>query len=529
MFKKLCKYLKNINIYGLDFHLFYKKEEKFYTIFDIILSLIFIVIFSLVSLLYFKDILYKTNFSIISNSIQLTGKEETKLDLSNSSLIFALFDYKGEQLDFNELYFSINLYKTEINLVNNKSIRSQFNLSLERCTNKTIPNQFKDLFNLRYNINELICVSQNQNLTIAGQYGDNFNLFDIIEFHVKKCENDTNNNFCKSEEEINLYLSNTYFHIIYLNYFVDHYNSTYPINLLIKTDSFMTSLNNVKRYYYYFSPALYISDNGLIFNSKKEYNFVEYKKTYVEFVESEKFSYFSSKTFIEIAFSVHPYKTIYERRYVKLQDVLSNIGGFTNIICLIFGYISFYFSEKCFIIDISKTFINKNKVDHFNLNNSNIIGISLQKSKSNFISSTRLLKNEKLLNINNTYSKLSKKVFNNNYIKNYQINQKKFLTSFNDRKNFNFPNSDIINISTLFSKMFIKKYNYTIIDYCLPLFILKKMRNKNYIYCYEKIFKKYMSIEVMIPLFERISKNIDKINNNNCYFNLDSFLENKSL
>jgi hypothetical protein len=53
---------------------------------------------------------------------------------------------------------------------------------------------------------------------------------------------------------------------------------------------------------------------------------------------------------------------------------------------------------------------------------------------------------------------------------------------------------------------------------------MKKMNHKDIIYCYEKIFKKYMSIDVMIPLLERMSMNMEIANKSNFYFKFNSIL-----
>ncbi len=332
-----------MNIYGLNFHLLYKKEQTYSTL-DIILSIVSYLILLFISILYFKDIYNKTGFSIITNSIQLEGK--TPIDLSNSSLIFGLFDFKGQIKSINNSYINFNLYKTDHNfIIGNYSInRTQHNIILERCSRENLETIFFENLQSKYNLS---CIKKGQNLTIAGKYGNSFNLFDILEFHIKKCENETNN--CKNEEEINTYLSNSYIHVLYLSYFVDHFNVDNPINYMIGSDDFAISLNSVKRYYYYFSPSKYISNNGLIFNFKKTYDFFEHKETILDYVDIENYSYFSSKTIMEIIFSVYPYEINYERRYVKLQDVLGNIGGCTDFLFYDFpNYFNIFFREKLY-------------------------------------------------------------------------------------------------------------------------------------------------------------------------------------
>ena len=63
------------------------------------------------------------------------------------------------------------------------------------------------------------------------------------------------------------------------------------------------------------------------------------------FFEKEHSNDFSDSTFFEYIFTVYPQKNIYQRKYIKIQDVIGNIGGYLDFICIILKCISFYFSE----------------------------------------------------------------------------------------------------------------------------------------------------------------------------------------
>ena len=76
MLNKIYNLIEKMNIYGLNFHLLYKKEQTYSTLLDIILSIVSYLILLFISILYFKDIYNKTGFSIITNSIQLEGKAQ---------------------------------------------------------------------------------------------------------------------------------------------------------------------------------------------------------------------------------------------------------------------------------------------------------------------------------------------------------------------------------------------------------------------------------------------------------------------
>ena len=516
--KKIRRLFEKINIYGLDFHLLYKKEANYSTLFDILLSLIFIFIFLFLSYSYLKNIFISSEFTIVTNSIQLKGK--TAIDLSNTSIMFGIANYTGKNINFNKEYINFNLYKTnhEFSVINKRMNRTKINITLEKCTKENMVGYFYDNIKGSFNISNFLCIKKGQNLTIAGKYGDIFNWFDILEFHISKCENKTGLSICKSNEEIDNLLDNTYVNIIYLSYFVDHFNKTHPINYGIESNLFMLSLSSVKRYFYYFAPTKYKSENGLIFNNEKTYNFFEYKKTVLDYIDNEKHFDFSSKTLIEIFFTVDPQEINYSRKYIKLQEALGDIGGCIDIIFNIFNVISSYFSEKSFLIEISNNFINKNKISNF---------IKNIKKNGNKLNIGNTLKEQNSFTKNMINNNNSMKISLDNSINNMDIiNNKKYLqNNFINNNVINYNNLKISSVSNLTSQMQNKKLIYSIIDYCIPFYFMKKMKHKELIYCYEDILKKYMSIEVMIPILERANNNFFGIGNKNSfYFKTNSFL-----
>ena len=521
MLKKLYQLFEKTNIYGLDFHLLYKKEENYSTLFDIFLSIISIVILLFISFTYLKDFFYKTGFSVITNSIQL--KEKTPIDLSNTSIIFGISNYQGSTIDFDNSYINYNLYKTEHNenIYNKKIVnRTQSEIKLEKCSDNNLNKFFSENVNSRYNISKFLCISKDQNLTIAGRYGDLVNGFDLLEIHFEKCKNSSFSNIiCKSSNEINDYISNSIFLLNFLSWRVDHLNASYPINPYLYSDILMNSLNVVKRYFYYFSPSIYYSDHGLILNSNKKIQFYEFQDKFMDFIEYEKSNDFSETTFFECILTCYPEMNIYNRKYTKIQDVLGNIGGCVDFICIVLKYISYYFSEKSFLIefsnslmDSSSTYKNKKRKNNFNIYSNQ----NENKRVTNFIN--------KLTNVNEISSKFylnysPKGLSIPNKITNTHINN--FFDSNNKIQNFN-EVSSVNNIgkkdtyqNLRRSKSIKGKLTFNIFDYCIPFFLMEKCNHKNILNCYENIFKKYLSIEIMIPLLERISTNYINLNTSN--------------
>ena len=59
-----------------------------------------------------------------------------------------------------------------------------------------------------------LCPVPGQNLSIGGRWGDNVHGYDMLEFHVIKCENTTEKQICHNFEDMELFFKNSYFHII---------------------------------------------------------------------------------------------------------------------------------------------------------------------------------------------------------------------------------------------------------------------------------------------------------------------------
>ena len=78
--------LKTINLYGINFPLRYKKEETYSTITGIILSITTIFFVIVISILYGKNIILKTGYSLVTNYISL--KQKTLIDFSDTPIMF---------------------------------------------------------------------------------------------------------------------------------------------------------------------------------------------------------------------------------------------------------------------------------------------------------------------------------------------------------------------------------------------------------------------------------------------------------
>ena len=171
MIEKLKNILNEINIYGLDFNLLYRKEKTYSTLFDVLLSLIYLSLLIIVSVIYFSDIFSNKGFSLVTNTIEL-NKGYT-INLSNTNFFFTLSYYSGEFIDFDPSYITFKIFQTEFDILNNPNIpinelENVTELKYEECSYSN-----KENLNLSsLNFDKAFCISNRQNLIISGSFGD---------------------------------------------------------------------------------------------------------------------------------------------------------------------------------------------------------------------------------------------------------------------------------------------------------------------------------------------------------------------
>ena len=479
---KVYNILKNFDIYGYNFNLRYKKEVEYSTYCGIFFSLISISIILIISISSILKMINGTNFSILTNYIYTNNIE---INLSPYPLLFGLYKYTN-LTEYDPSYITLRMDRNEHIPINGNSKikRNSYSIELEKCSLNHF-DKYINLFNdSNFDYNKYYCVKPNQNLTIKGHYGDKINGYNTLEFHLIKCENSTeNNNHCKSSEEINEYLENTFIVILYVSKNIDHFNFKNPIYSFINSDSFAITTNNVKRYYYFFSKEKYISNNGIIFNSNKAYDLFQYHHTNFDFVEKESQSYYSKETLLEINLTCMNLKTEYTRTYIKIQDILSYIGGIYDIIFTFFHYISYNFIKKCFIIKIGSSFImsdcktitiSKNNSD---TSNENILKIH-QRCSNSYIPKKNKMKNFKTINICTLFN----------------VNVKKNILDL-----FNINNDDQIMIQN-FERKKKKEFSFYLYYYIFPFNLLSHFKRYKSYELYQCIFQKILSIDFFIPM-----------------------------
>ena len=448
----LRHFFNQIDLYGLTFPLRFRKHNAYNTLCGISLSLITIFGMSAVLLFFIVKTFNRTEFSVISNTEHLYRKH--LFNFTNNPFLVGYVNNEGRPVEIDPTYLTITLDKNDhYPERNEKGIvdvrRESMPIALENCrigihfNESDVIEMIKD-----FEYENYLCPVPGQNLSIGGRWGDNVHGYDMLEFHVIKCENTTEKSNCHTFDEMEAFFKNSYFHIIYL------------------------------AHYYYFLPGEYISDNGLIFANYKYFDYFEYERTVIDFVDKEDQDYYSGATIAEVAFSSIDKFTTIKRKYSKIQDSLGNIGGWIRIILVVCQCISDYFSEKIFLVDIISS------ISHPISQRSNILKFKNDERRSPKLNNY-IMNDINSSNVKSQNSPLSKK------------------PKENKSENFDLLN---LSIEKNRSKKENKHVNLSFLEYFIPLWAMENNPKYSFFLDYKDFIYKDISLEVLVPLIERLLK-----------------------
>ena len=494
-FRTLNHFFTTMNFYGMKYSINYKNKSIYVSILGIILSFFSILFISFISIYYFIVLLNHSSFSIIASN---NYSKNSSINLSNIPIMIGLTDKHSNLYNINEEIFKIEVWMKTLNQAKNSDDNTLNSLiELEYCNISKYKNEFPEMNN--YDLSKFLCLKPNQNLVLNGRNGDTLNIYNSLSIYFNICIDGN----CTEQhlDLINSILNNSFISIHYLYDNIDHYNYQKPFNKTFKNENFQIISSSFKKIFYYLSSITYISENGIIFNKKTKFKSFTFDSFHLDYMSSNNQIVINNKLYskiIQFSICCSDYSIVYKRKYIKIIDIFSNIGGFIDFIYLIFNSITIYFSEKNLIVDITENLvcykeINDDRGRSHSLVSQNVSKYNEKKSilKSSKNNSTSLPIKKNIKFELNSFKKLSP--------------QKKFL-----------PRNTItnINISTHFINSKLEKYvkiNYPqkpkikLSDYFLPFCYLKKLKKYKILNAYKDLMHNYLSLETILPTFERLS------------------------
>ena len=495
----------------------------------------------------------------------------------NESSMFHFVYFNPPSNIIPEGYFEvIGILNNYVNIYNNNGNRSDFDHWLYKpCKNIKIKDQkIMNIINYElYNVS--LCISTFYNSTsksVLSINDSNFNYpilahgtshpnktFYAIFF--QKCINSTlNNNNCKSEEEINNFISH------YTSIGINLMNQ--EIEVLNYRSPFISSFYDLKSGFSDGFTANHLNFQPLIIQTHDKFFLSNKGNEEMSYVfEQNEVQEWKTEVGIKgcIYFWMQNKAIIYERYYKRLENVLADAGGIIKIVITFGTWINNFFAKYVTYKDVNliirkyidineniratKTIKLKNKVDVFSSGNRNL-GMSQFSQFSHFANKQKYRSNNNDIIVNvidndneNNESISIKNIINRSFI-NQNLNKNNNLNgsclkldpssnnSFFDkykkkRKEKSFHNVDDSPSHIHFRKT--KNYNsfyedtkFKFKDYFMFIFNIYKCSNKvrnkkqvNYILIIEKYYQKIISEEEMFYLAYEVNSLRNYVDNEN--------------
>ena len=344
-----------------------------------IATLLFLILSILVTENFSENMLYRKNPQSILSQIVTPDPEYINLQESGYFMAFGLQDLRNKSIH----YIDPSIYT--VKMTQRTKIGTNITLEelpLRKCSIEMVPERdnLRDYF-LRNQINNLYCFDGSSDLSPALQSTWDGPLYKNLLIDIYPCVNATSNNqICKTTDEIKKYLNAGNFAMYFTNMAIDPNNFETPIMSFGNQMYTPISDSTLSYIEMRFGHSEFMSDNGLIAEEWDDRKLANY-------VSTRQVLSFSSNQVVQIDMKLDKVKTIYSRSYDKIQTILGNVGGILQIFSLVANLMVLPLVKHRLRVNLSNSIFNF-KIPRKN-NNKNKISTSknqkVQKKSSNMM------------------------------------------------------------------------------------------------------------------------------------------------
>jgi hypothetical protein len=346
---------KSLDIIAPQPALYIQGETRYKTIFGGLLSIL-VGFLSILSLLAFgldiiqkkRPMVYNSRQLILNNILTRDQTEFIFGAMFSSSLSISNLDMK--------LIFYLIVTDTDVDRDTNTTITTNYPLIPCNTTN-VYTNNFNDIQSQLFGDHgNYYCLPSNLKEDIRGKFGNAKHVY--YDFRVGWCRNPENltdfcgNNVNKLFAEMQMF----YVHFLYLDYDVDLTNYDNPFKTIWSSDLIQLS-GYTKRTDEYFYKIVNIQDDaGWILEDFKDthiYQF-DHKAAMTQALDGI--------DVLQVKVSISNLTDNYSRKYVKIQEIFANTGGFIKFILLFVSFFSEFYSDRCFLNFILNKTLSKDKI-----------------------------------------------------------------------------------------------------------------------------------------------------------------------
>lgn len=355
-FEKIASvFLKNVDFFGRKTELMMHKQSQYKTKIGGCFSIIMITMCVLLFINMGSDMIYHNNPTSLFSEVFIPFPEETYFSQEKYFFMFGI-----EASNYTH-FIDESIYKaTAINGHLNKDGTNSFiDVTIERCSESHLPSN-SDIYPYFMNasgspLNNLYCIQKgsDNNYMIKGAFDAEQYVFLDIKIEICKNSTDPLSPVCKPQEEIYQKM-NGYFAFYTMDYLINPQNFYSP-GVAVGKDYFSPiSVGVTRNTNRYIATSRVDSDDGFLFEDKNTYTYPTYQEDKETFLVDST----NSGKIVEFRLRKYHNELVYDRKYKKLQTVLADIGGFIQIIYIIFFVLSYPFVSKLYFEKIINTIYN---------------------------------------------------------------------------------------------------------------------------------------------------------------------------
>ena len=333
MFKEENLSYLDFDIYSQRISFFYKNKEKIGSNFGFILTVFYAMISMILFLIYFIKTINREEITASDTTIYPSTFPLFDINKDSFYLAFGLVHptklirFIDESIYYPEVLFIEKIRQNGQIIETNQKI-----LNLEKCQSINFGKNYQHLFE-KDELNNSYCLKDFNLTLVSGIKNDKLS---YIQINIFQCINNTqNNNHCKPQKEIDEYLTSGYFSILAKDIGLNPFNYTFPTVPTIQDLLISINKSVKKELIIYYGITEIESDIGLFIDNIKKEMHLKYIKDDNHFIFFDDEKYYSRKEIIRTEIKLGDNIYLYKRKYTKMSQVFSTIGGYMQIISTI--------------------------------------------------------------------------------------------------------------------------------------------------------------------------------------------------
>ena len=451
--KIIYDFLKGVDIYGKPIELNIKGKQSYNSIIGGIMSLLylitFLVIFTINLMRFFSydspkitvssEFRNQSTLETIQNNQFFFGNFFTELNMKLQEMKYINSNPSSQESLLIKLSKENSKISSKLEILNNISSCNAMNI----YNNITQSESFRTFNKSNNDFINCFDFGLKDNITLGGDIiGSNLKIDSLISLKYDMCDFLGQSN-CTMLDIKNSYLNKSKFRFInFINNFYLEYKSILGYSSLLQMKNIELDLNSDYSVTITAKKIFLSTDNNLIYNIKPNID-VEFFIYSISYTTKTKSSLDTSIS-INYEIEIDPYTDVIERSYVKLDEMLANIGSIIIIFEFVAKYITDFFSQGNLEFKLYKEIFhirNSTKFLNGDFLKSEIQRIS--NSKNNYKDDSNL---NKILKNNSKNIEFSVRSDNNFFEKNSDIVLKDLSENEIELKNIINYDNNILNI-----------------------------------------------------------------------------------